>query len=83
MACCGWQTFEEGFLATWRGARHAPSELLIDWTLAKKYWSRYHCTGGEAAGVQLKALSREGDYAFIEQLNKKFRGGEGGGLSSK
>jgi hypothetical protein len=77
MACCDWQTFEEGFLGEWDRAKHSPSKLLIDWKLAKKYWSRYHCTGGEAARVQLKVLSKECEYLWIEKFNKK-RGDDGG-----
>lgn len=63
MACCDWQTFEDGFLAAWRKARHTPGELLIDWRQAKTNWRRHHCTGGEAAKMQLVELANEGlDY---------------------
>ncbi len=64
MACCDWQTFEDGFLATWRKARPAPGELLIDWKRAKTNWERHHCTGGEAAKMQLGVLANEGLYCW-------------------
>ncbi len=71
MACCDWQTFVEGFRDTWRRAKHSPSDLLIDWDLAKKYWSRYHCTGGEAATGQIKELFQEANYLWLERFNGK------------
>ncbi|MDD5056581.1 MAG: hypothetical protein PHQ60_02310 [Sideroxydans sp.] len=52
--------------------------MLIDWVLAKRYWRKFHCTGGEAASVQLKVLSKESDYLWLEKLNNKRGGGDGG-----
>lgn len=68
MACCSWETFKNAFLGAWRQARHTPGELLIDWIRARKDWKRHHCTGGEAALMQLRALSKEGEYIWIENF---------------
>lgn len=76
MACCNWSTFKESFLAAWR--RKGAGELLIDWKQAEVDWRRHHCTGGEAATMQRQKLVREADYLWLEQLNKKDGGGEGG-----
>lgn len=70
MACCDWETFEEAFRAAWRRAKRSPSPLLVDWDQARLYWDRYHCTGFEAARVQLTALDKEGEFLIIEQLNR-------------
>lgn len=71
-ACCDWQTFEDGFLATWRRkANNNAGEALVDWVKAKKDWKRNHCTGSEAAAMQLQELAREGEYLWIERLNRR------------
>jgi hypothetical protein len=77
MACCDWETFEDAFLATWRSARHTPGELLIDWRKARTDWKRHHCTGGEAATMQLRELARGGEYLWMAHRNKR-NGGDGG-----
>lgn len=64
MACCDWATFEDGFLGAWR--RKRAGELLIDWARAKRDWRRFHCTGAEAAAMQLRDLSNEAEYLWIE-----------------
>lgn len=73
MTCCDWQTFEDSFLSTWR--RKNAGEALIDWVKVKRDWSRYHCTGGEAASMQLRALAKEGEYLWLEKFKPKFRNG--------
>lgn len=65
MACCNWETFEEAFLAAWRKAKHTPSELLIDWRKARTDWMRHHCTGGEAATMQLREFAKDGEYLWV------------------
>lgn len=81
MACCDWETFEDSFLATWRKARHTPGEAMIDWKQARTDWKRNHCTGGEAASMQLRGLARDGEYLWLERANRR-RGGNGdGGLA--
>lgn len=67
MACCDWNTFTDAFLGAWRKARHNPSPLLIDWRQAEHQWRRHHCTGGEAACVQLKALSAEANFLWVSK----------------
>lgn len=64
MACCEWETFKDGFLGFWRQARHNPSPLLIDWKDAEHLWRRHHCTGGEAARVQIQALREESNFLW-------------------
>lgn len=64
MACCEWDTFKDGFLGVWRQAKHNPSPLLIDWKQAEHLWRRHHCTGGEAARVQISALSEEANFLW-------------------
>lgn len=76
MPCCDWQTFEDGFLAAWR--RKGAGELLIDWKRAKRDWRRHHCTGFEAASMQLRDLSREGEYLWSMPGGPKGEGGGGG-----
>lgn len=78
MACCDWSTFEDSFLSAWR--RKNAGEALVDWSVAKKDWRRNHCTGGEAASMQLKKIAREADYLWLEMLRK--RGGNDGGGSA-
>lgn len=75
MACCDWQTFEDSFLYSWR--RKNVGELLIDWVKAKRDWKRYHCTGGEAASMQLCKLYREADYLWLSP--RPNRGDDDGG----
>ncbi len=41
-----------------------PPQVLIDWDLAKKHWQRYAMTGGEAARMQLRALSDDVPYRY-------------------
>ncbi len=65
MTCCSWETFEESFISAWDRDRFKPSRLLIDWRLARRAWSRYHATGGEAAFPQLRALRQEADYLWV------------------
>jgi hypothetical protein len=77
MACCNWDTFNEGFVFAWR--HKGVGELLIDWKQAKKDWKRYHCTGGEAASVQLRFLAQEGTYLWLERFNEGKGGDYGGG----
>lgn len=77
MACCDWETFEDAFLASWRKARHTPGELLIDWNRARKDWKRNHCTGGEAASMQLREVAKGGEYLFMTRQNGR-DGGDGG-----
>lgn len=77
MACCDWQTFEDSFLHAWR--RKNAGEALVDWVTANRHWKRYHCTGGEAASMQLHALAEEGLYLWLEKFKpKKGNDGEGG-----
>lgn len=75
MPCCDWETFEYAFLEAW--SRKGAGETLIDWKLAKMDWKRHHCTGGEAATMQLRELAMEADYLWLAKFNKK-RGGDGG-----
>lgn len=76
MACCDWATFCDSLLATWR--KKKAGELLIDWDRAKTDWARHHCTGGEAAKMQLQMLARESDYLWLERVNKNRRDDDGG-----
>lgn len=58
-------------LALESGKRKAPPDppgpprLLIDWRLAERHWRRYAMTGGEAAKMQLQALSTESLYLHM------------------
>lgn len=65
MSCCDWDDFRLGLLSAWQRDKHKPSELLINWRLARKYWKRHHCTGGEAASVQIHSLRAESDYLWF------------------
>lgn len=76
MACCDLETFKESFLAAWRKAKHQPSELLIDWRKARNDWKRHHCTGGEAATMQLREAAKGGEYLWMTRPNR--RDGDGG-----
>lgn len=76
MACCDWETFKDSFIGAW--TRKGVGDLLIDWARAEIDWCRYHCTGGEAAKMQLQVLAREGDYLWLERLNNRQRGDDGG-----
>ena len=64
MACCDWNDFEIGVTAAFR--RRGAADVLIDWPRARKDWKRHHCTGGEAAAMQLLDLSSEGDYLRVQ-----------------
>jgi hypothetical protein len=79
MACCDWDTFKDAFLSTWHKARHMPSELLIDWKRAQFNWKKHHCTGGEAATMQLNKLTKEGEYIWLESSRK--RNDDDGGMA--
>lgn len=76
MACCDWETFYDGFVNTWSKAK--AGDALIDWRRARRNWSRNHCTGGEAASMQLRALKLEGEYLFSTGRGKRNGGGDGG-----
>lgn len=80
MPCCDWNTFTESFLDAWR--RKGFGEVLIDWKKAKRDWRRFHCTGGEAARMQLVELAKEGAYLWLErfQVKKRRPGDDEGGL---
>lgn len=65
MACCDWDTFKGSLLASF--AQAACPSNLIDWKRARRDWSRYHCTGGEAASMQLRDLRQEGEYLLFTQ----------------
>ena len=75
MACCDWSDFEIGVVAAFR-KRGAP-DALIDWQRARKDWKRHHCTGGEAAAMQLLDLSSESDYLRM-QPKPRNKGNDGG-----
>ena len=79
MACCDWQTFKDSFLAAWR--RKKTGEALIDWVRAERHWKRYHCTGGEAALMQLRDLANEGLYLIFERIRPQRRDDGDGGLA--
>lgn len=77
MSCCDWETFESSFRSAWR--RKNAGETLIDWVVAKRDWKRNHCTGGEAASMQLGKLAREADYLWLAKLRKRGDDDGGGG----
>lgn len=77
MACCDWDTFKDAFLGAWNRAKYTPSEVLIDWRRAKRDWKRYHCTGYEAATMQLQGLAKDSEYLWVARANRR-RGGDGG-----
>ncbi len=77
--CCTWETFVDGFHSIWdRATSPAPPRLLIDWDLAKRHWLRYAMTGGEAAKMQLVALSDEGLYLHLGRHRPDADGNDGG-----
>jgi hypothetical protein len=63
MACCDWETFKQGLTVAF--AERAVPSSLIDWKRAKRDWSRHHCTGAESAIMQIAAINREGEYAYL------------------
>ena len=75
MACCDWNDFESGMVAAFRS--RGAAGVLIDWPRARKDWKRHHCTGGEAAAMQLRDLSAEGDYLRMQALPRN-KGNDGG-----
>lgn len=79
MSCCDWQTFSDAFTAAFK-RKNAGAEL-IDWKRAKKDWRRHHCTGGEAASMQLRDLANEGEYLFL--MRNKRGGNDDGGVSAE
>lgn len=76
MPCCEWNDFQTGVKLAFKAAR--AGELLIDWKRAKRDWKRYHCTGPEAASMQLRDLRNDGEYNFMAPIPRKPRGGDGG-----
>lgn len=77
MPCCEWDDFEASVKLAFKEKN--ADEILIDWKLAKRDWKRYHCTGAEAASMQLRELARDGEYNhMVPTLRKPRRGGDGG-----
>lgn len=68
MTCCDWPTFEAAFRHAWETKGAGPA--LIDWAKAERDWRRHHCTGGEAARMQLQALAREADYLWLQRARE-------------
>jgi hypothetical protein len=60
VSCCDWQTFEESLLHAF--ACQAVPCILIDWKRARRDWKRHHCTGSEAASMQIRDLRMDGEY---------------------
>lgn len=80
MACCDWATFEASFLSAWQSK--GAGEALIDWKRATKDWRRYHCTGAEAASMQLRNFVVESDYLWLAKFRKRDEDGSGSALVS-
>jgi hypothetical protein len=81
VSCCDWDTFETGFIRAWHtGSRRSapPSTLLIDWARARRDWKRYHCTGFEAAFMQLRDLSDDSLYIHVTDWRPGPGGASGG-----
>jgi hypothetical protein len=76
MSCCDWETFSEAFKVAFE--RKNAGLALIDWKRARRDWKRHHCTGGEAASMQLRDLAEEGEYLFLIRPNRRGGNGDGG-----
>lgn len=76
MPCCEWDDFEASVKLAFKEKN--ADEILIDWKQAKRDWKRYHCTGAEAASMQLRDLARDGEYNYSVPSPRPKRGGEGG-----
>lgn len=79
MACCDWDTFSDGISAAFKRANIGLA--LIDWKRAKRHWKKYHCTGAEAAHMQIQDLRREGEYLFSVQEYRRIDDDEDGGVN--
>lgn len=76
MACCEWEDFKLGVETAFQ--RHACPSALIDWDRMERCWSRYHCTGAEAASMQLLDMASVADHYRCLQDRHPGEGDDGG-----